>query len=101
MDLLDIRKSMLKKQEKYMKLGTDDELSLLTKDDILRELSQINELAPDDFSQDNLLLLKKMKQFERTRHLMMWHDGSILLSRSYLLMMVSIMYGRAAFLTNE
>ena len=70
MDLLDIRKNMLKKQEKYMKLRTDDELSLLTKDDILQELSQINELAPDDFSKDNLFLLKKLKNVERTRHLM-------------------------------
>ena len=101
MDLLDIRKNMLKKQEKYMKLRTDDELSLLTKDDILQELSQINELAPDDFSKDNLFLLKKLKNFERTRHLMMWHDGSTLSSHSYLLMMVSIMYDRAVFLTNE
>ena len=75
-----------------MKLRTDDELSLLTKDDILQELSQINELAPDDFSKDNLFLLKKLKNFERTRHLMMWHDGSTLSSHSYLLMMVSIMY---------
>ena len=78
MDLLDIRKNMLKKQEKYMKLRTDDELSLLTKDNTLKELSRINELAPDDFSQDNLFLLKKLKYFERARHLMMWHDSSTL-----------------------
>ena len=32
---------------------------------------------------------------------MMWHDGSTLSSHSYLLMMVSIMYDRAVFLTNE
>ena len=75
-----------------MKLRTDDELSLLTKDDIIQELSQINEVSPDDFGQDNLFLLKKLKHFERTRHLMMWHDGSTLSSHSYLLMMVSIMY---------
>ena len=101
MDLLDIRKNMLKKQEKYMKLRTDDELSLLTKDDILQELSQINELAPNDFSKDNLFLLKKLKHFQRTKHLMMWHHGSILSSHTYLLMMVSIIYDRAVFLTNE
>ena len=53
-----------------MKLRTDDELSLSTKYDILQELSQINELAPDDFSKDNLFLLKKLKNVERTRHLM-------------------------------
>ena len=64
MNLLDIRKNMLKKQEKYMKLRTDDGLSLLTKDDILQELSQINELAPDDFSKDNLFLLKKLKNLK-------------------------------------
>ena len=59
---------MLKKQKKYMKLRTDDELFLLTKDNILQELSQINELASDDFNQGNLFLLKKMKHFERTPH---------------------------------
>ena len=32
---------------------------------------------------------------------MMWHDGYTLSSHSYLLMMVSIMYDRAVFLTNE
>ena len=37
MDLLDTRKNMLKKQEKYMKLRTDDELSLSTKDNIFQE----------------------------------------------------------------
>ena len=71
-----------------MKLRTDDEPSLL---------SQINELVHDDFSQGNLFLQKKLKYFERTRHLMMWHDGSTLSSHSYLLMMVSIMYDRAVF----
>ena len=101
MDLLDIRKNMLKKQEKCMKLRTDDELSLLRKDDIIQKLSQLNEVSPDDFSQDNLFLLKNLKHFERTRHLMMWYDDSTLSSNSYLLMMVSIMYDRAVFLTNE
>ena len=37
MDLLDTRKNMLKKQEKYMKLRTDDEFSLSTKDNIFQE----------------------------------------------------------------
>ena len=92
---------MLKKQKKYMKLRTDDELFLLTKDNILQELSQINELASDDFNQGNLFLLKKMKHFERTQHLMKLHDGSTLSGYSYLLMMVSIMYDTAVFLTNE
>ena len=101
MDLLDIRKKMLKKQEKYMKLRTYDELFLLTKDNILQELYQINELASDNFSQDNMFVLKKMKHFERTRHLMMWHGGSTLSSHSYLFMMVSIVYDRAVFLANE
>ena len=72
-----------------MKLRTDDKLSLLTKDNKLQELSQINELAHDDFSQDNLLLLKKLKYFERTRHLMMWHDGSTLSSHSYMTSCIS------------
>ena len=84
-----------------MKLRTDGELSLLTKDNILQELSHINELATDDFGQDNLFLLKKLKHFERTGHLMMWHDGSTSSSHSNILMMVSIMYDRAVFLTNE
>ena len=84
-----------------MELKTDDELSLLTKDDMLQELSQINELSPDDFSKDNLFLLKKLKNFERTRLLMIWHDGFTLSSHICLLIMVSIMYDRDGFLRNE
>lgn len=55
----------------------------------LQKLSQTNEPASNDFSRDNLLLLKKLKHFERTRHLMMWHNGYTLL------------YGRAVFLSNK
>ena len=39
--------------------------------------------------------------YERTRSLIMWHDGSSILSHGYLLFMISIMFDEAVFFTAE
>ena len=46
-----------------------------------------------------LLLLQKLKSFERTRNLMLWHDGSTVSNHSHL-MVVSSMYDPAIYLND-
>ena len=44
---------------------------------------------------------EKIKQINRTRHLMVWHDGSSLANHGHLLITVNIAYDNAMFYSNE
>ena len=72
--LLEIRKELLDKNNKYMRLRTNDELDHLCKDDLIINLKQINEFTCNDQHLNLEALIEKLKKFERTRYLMMWHD---------------------------
>ena len=54
---------------------------------------------PEDGA-DLELLRKKLKNIERTRHLMVWHDNSTVANHGYLLCLVSVLYDHAVYLTN-
>ena len=72
--LLEIREELLDKNNKYMWLRTNDELDHLSKDDLIISLKQINEFTCTDQHLKSRALIEKFKKFEKTRHLMMWHD---------------------------
>ena len=55
-------------------------------------LEKINEFENDD-------LLKALKTFQRTRHLTLWHDHSVILGRGYLLMTIHCLFDPAVFYT--
>ena len=81
-----IRKKINIKHEKYMKIHSDEEL-----------LKKINEFNKSEDKCNIEELRKKLCQFERTRHLMLWHDGSTLSNHGHLLMMVCVIYDPAIY----
>ena len=93
-----IRESLLMEQITYMRLTSDNELCKLTTEEKKNFLKKIGE---DNNTTCQEELLQKMKKMQRTRHLMMWHDGSSLASHSHVLMMISTIYDPAVFLTDK
>ena len=93
--IFDIRKDMLQSQFQYMRLQSDEELEALKHEDIVKFLTQIHEFYSDDLTKSSQDLLQKMKTFQRTRNLIFWHDGSILSSHRYVLIMVATLYDNA------
>ena len=98
--LVEIRKELLEKNNKYMRLRTNDEFEQLSKDNLIISLKQINEFTCTDQCLNSEALIEKLKKFERTRHLMMWHDCATVGGHSYLLMMIACMYDPACYLTD-
>ena len=99
--LLDIRKEMFEKHQDFLRIRTDEEYPQLTRDSIIEDLCRINEYSIALATESREVLLKKLINFERTRHLMFWHDGSNLANHSHILMTVSVMYDKAIFLTEN
>ena len=99
--LRSIREDMFYKNLKFMKLRTDAEIAKLSRDEIICDLLRINEYFDSDKEMETFFLQERLKNFERTRHLMFWHDGSPIASHSHLLMLVSCMYDPALFYTDE
>ena len=96
-----IRQKINIKHEKYMKIHSDEELVAMNNDEIRKHLNNINELKKSDDSCSIEELRKKLSQFERTRHLMLWHDGSTLSNHGHLLMMVCVIYDPAIYYTDK
>ena len=102
--LLEIRKTMFKDHEQFMKPAkSDEEYNKMTIEDIIRELKTLNQFPKQNVSQkaDKLKLLTNLKEIERTRHLMFWHDGSTISNHSHLLIMVATVYDTAIHYTDK
>ena len=97
----DIRNDMLQSQFQYMRLQSDEELEALKHEGIVKFLTQIYEYHSDDLTKSSQDLLQKMKTFQRTHNLILWHDGSTLSSHRYILIMVATLFDDAVFMTNE
>ena len=92
---------MFEKHRDFMLTTTDEEYNQLTRDSIIEDLCRINEYSIDLATESREVLLKKLTNFEKTRHLMFWHDGSNLANHSHILMTVSVMYDKVIFLTED
>ena len=82
--IVKVRQKMLKEHLCYMRLRTHKDFQNLTGHEITNELKCLGELPNDSLS--NETLVNKLKSLERTRHLMLWHDGSTLANHSHILM---------------
>lgn len=69
----------------------------LTQDDLRKIFLQLAEEMPDSEEKAK----EKLQKMEKTRHLKIWHDHSEILNHSYFTVMISTLYGKAAFITNE
>ena len=72
-----------------MQLTFDEILNNLPKREMLKCLKNIAVYVNDEKQANENTLKENIKGFERTRHLMMWHDCSTVGGQSYLLMMTA------------
>ena len=83
-----------------MGLTTDGMLNNLTKPDMLKCLKNIEDYVNDEEEANANTLKEKIKGFERTRHLVMWHDCLTVGGHSYLLMMIACIYDSECYYTD-
>ena len=98
--LEETRYKLLHKYKEYMDLTTDKMLNNSTKPDMVKFLKNIGKNVNDDKEANANTLKEKIKSFEKTRHLMMWHDCSTVRGHSYLLMMIACIYDPACYYTD-
>ena len=85
-----------------MRLHPDDKLQSLDIEDLLNILCRHKDFDEKHYknkTKENLIHI--IKQYQRTRYLMLWHDGSSVANHSHLMMMVSCIYDTCSFLTDE
>ena len=70
--LKEIRNELLDRNRNYMRLATDEELNKLTEMDLVKYLKDINKCNITNY--DEKSLKQKIKTFQRTRYLMIWHN---------------------------
>ena len=94
-----IREKAMEKTKRFMRLRTNEDFDGLT----VGEIETLHDKYASG-NRKNLAIedkLLEIKGYERTRSLIMWHDGSSILSHGYLLFMISIMFDEAVFFTAE
>lgn len=97
--LLEIRKKLLAKHEKYMRLNTDTEIDSMSHSD-LQSLSSLyhHSVSPESDIHD---LRSTTKLFQRSRSLVLWHDHGTVLHLGCILLTVHVAYDPAVFLTQH
>ena len=73
----------------------------MTAEDIIQYLCLINEYKDEGDDVDIMSLKNKLKYFQRRRHLIIWHDGSIICNHGHVLFTCSEVYDKAIHLTDE
>ena len=99
--LENIRKKLLKVQKIYMRLRGNSKYELLQRGHVVDSLKNINEFTGKYTVLSTEVLVQKLTQIERKRHIMVWHDCSTISSHSYFMIMLSIMYDPVLYLTNN
>ena len=87
---------MLNKQQKYMRLRTDDDLQNLSREEIMAEMSRTQHVPDHNKSLEALKL-----DLAASRTLAVWHDHSTILQQGYILFAMWIIYDPAVFFTEE
>lgn len=94
--LIEVRKKLIQRQEKFMRLLSDDEINSLSFDDLRSYIGMANK---DSNDLDGLR--SELKSLQRTRHLALWHDHSTILGAGYVLMTIHVLYDPAVFLNYD
>ena len=89
---MSLRKKL--KNEKFMHLKSNREINALPTEDVTAKLQKLNVSITND-PHDQL------KQLQRTRRLVLWHDHSSILSHGYLLMTIHTLYDPAVYMSTE
>ena len=95
--LRNIRIKCYEKSMEFMRLNSDEYFETISYDEVVRRLSSINELDQNDTFD---AMKNKLKRFERTRHLQVWHDGSAIKNHGHIVFCVNVLYDPAVFYTS-
>ena len=95
----EIRQRLLKNQEKYMRLQTDEQVDALSKDEAIKFLKQNQEHQFADMEITELRA--KVKALQRNRHLVMWHDHGTILGQGYIFITVKVIYDTSVFFRKD
>lgn len=96
----EVRQKCLLKNEKYMCLRSDEEYDVLGAEDVKKRLISLNEMKacevgyPDELRQH-------LKEVERTRHWLIWHDHARVASNGLFLFLLRELYDPAIHLTSK
>ena len=80
-----------------MRATTDEDLETMSHSDIAARLNLVNEMKNGQSVEG---MRKQVKDMERTRNLLIWHDLSTVANHSHLVFVVSCLYDPAAFYTD-
>ena len=83
--LINICMKLLKKHLRYTRINNDAYFDNISIQELTTRLASINELNCDD-SINSMKL--KLKKYERTRNLIVWHDASVISNHSHILFCV-------------
>ena len=97
--LLELRQKLLEKHLPLMYLHTDEQLLALNKSELMDVYAKRKLRLPSEISED--ALREKLKEYERTRTIGMWHDHSSILGHGYVLVTMKIFYDPAVFKEDE
>ena len=98
---LSIRNDMYHQQKKYIRLRPDTYFDTISREEVIHQLKTINEFNSFDCDADTQVLEKRLHMYERTRHLIFWHDESSLSSHSHILIIESCLYDTTVFISDE
>ena len=93
----DIREDAVKTHKSLLRNNPDSYYDNLSKDEVSAELKKINE--DPDCDHDVSTLRKRLKNFQRRRHWLMWHDHSTLANHGFMLFCLCEMYDPAIHFT--
>lgn len=93
-----IRTDTLAKHKQYTRIHTDDYYHNMTRLDVVKRLTELNEF---DDTEGLTKMKDKLKSLERTRNLMIWHDHSTVANHGHLLFLVSAIYDPAIHFTSD
>lgn len=101
--LLEVRERLMKEHESQgiVRDHGDLKYELMNQQQVRKRLSDIGELSKEDDSKLLAELTDKLRRFERTRHIMLWHDHSSILNHGHLLMTANVIYDSAVFYTSK
>ena len=78
-----------------MRLNSNSYFEHISREQLIHRLHSLNESFNET---ENLHDLRgKLKTYERTRCLQVWHDGSVIINHGHILFCVNLMYDPAVF----
>lgn len=92
--LHEIRERKLEELKEHMRANADGNLEELSGEDVVERLKKLNEMKDDEE------MRTRLKNMERTRHLIIWRDFSTVANHSHLVFMVACLYDPACFYTD-